>query len=331
MAHHALADLSHQALKQAYDVRYDGDYMEADAYSTWVHDGLAAQRVRQTLQQIPGEVSQALDYGCGQGKWIPLLQDVFRGADITGIDISAVAVQKAAGKYPQGRFMAFDGERAPLPDCGFDLVFSFHVLEHVLDIDASVRDMARLIRPGGYACIIFPCGNAGSFEHRFVSQLQDGCRTTATGERIFFFEKDEGHLRRIESETTIAKFEEHGLVLQSEFYSGQRFASLDWLIRGTGPHYIKGLFHGVTPKNQYVAVKLRLMRQLLLSLNRLHGYRKLDLTRRRSAPKQLLARLVVKSARVLDNRLTVLAHREWERDRHHKGGSVQYLVFRKPA
>lgn len=317
------------SLKKQYDKRYDGNYMEADAYSTWVHEGLASHRVKQALQQIPGSPARILDYGCGQGKWIPLLHELFPHAEIVGIDISEVAIEKAVSKYPMCNFRAFDGERAPLADSGFDLVFSFHVLEHVLDIGASVHDIARLLQPGGYACIIFPCGNRHSFEERFVSLLKNGRELSPTGEQIFFFEKEEGHLRRMESERTIAIFAREGLVVQHEYYSGQMFAALDWLVRGTGPHYINAMFHGVTPLNRYASIKLSLMRKFLLGLNRFLGYRELDLTKLRSPLKQPIARLVAKTAAAFDKGLMTLAHWEWEHRRRNKGGSVQYLVFKK--
>jgi len=294
-------------MKDVYNRRYDGNYMDSDAYSNWVHEGLAAYRVRQTLQQIPGSSRRILDYGCGQGKWTRLLREVFGGAEIVGIDISGVATEKAASKYPDCRFMAFDGERAPLADAEFDLIFSFHVLEHVLHIGASIHDIARLARPGGYACIIFPCGNKNSFEDRFVSLLKNGREQSPTGEQIFFFEKEEGHLRRMESAQAIALFRKEGLELRHEFYSGQFFAALDWLVRGTGPHYINGMFRSAVPVNALASVQLRLLRKLLLGVNRFLSYKDLDLTKRRSMLKQPIVRLVSKTASMLDKAIMKLA------------------------
>lgn len=318
-----------RAHQQAYDAKYAGDYMDADAYSTWVHGGLAAQRVRQTLQQVPVVPARILDYGCGQGKWVGLLRSLYPQADIRGIDVSAVAIDKARKKHPDCRFLPFDGGRAPFDDAGFDLVFSFHVLEHVLDFAASVEDIARLVRPGGFACIIFPCGNVDSYEERLASLIKDGRQTSATGETIFFFERSEGHLRRVESASTISLFEQHGLTMTIEFYSGHFYASLDWLIRGTGPHYINAMFRGMTPASRYAALKLKLMHRLLLGSNRMLGYQHLDLKRTRQPLKQFLARLVRAAATRADRALLGLARQEWERRRKVKSGSVQYIIFQK--
>jgi len=154
----SFTSIDKESLKQQYDDRYAGDYMDADAYSTWAHEGLAGYRVRQTLAQIPNSPLRILDYGCGQGKWSLLLQEMYPEAEIVGIDISEVAIAKASQKFPQHQFLVFDGDRASLEDSSFDLVFSFHVLEHVHDVATSIKDIARLLRPGGCACIIFLVG-----------------------------------------------------------------------------------------------------------------------------------------------------------------------------
>lgn len=316
-----------QAHQHQYDLRYAGDYMDGDAYSRWVHAGLATRRVRETLEAIPVSPSTLLDYGCGQGKWTELLHGMYPSAAITGVDVSAVAVERASQKHPDCSFLAFDGEHAPLADASFDLVFSFHVLEHVLDIHQSIRDISRLLRPGGYACIIFPCGNKGSFEERLACLMKQGRVRSSTGETIFFFERSEGHLRRLESSATVAAFAAAGLQLEQEFYSGQFFASVDWLIRGTGPHYINQMFKGGEPVSAAAAVKLRLLRSVLLRTNRFLRFRDLDTERRRPLPKRVAARLARATATRIDNTLHSLAEGEWMRRRRDNAGSVQYLIF----
>lgn len=49
-----------------------------------------------------------------------------------------------------------DVTRSPFPDAAFDLVLSNEVLEHVPDLDAALRDMARILRPGGMVIGTFP-------------------------------------------------------------------------------------------------------------------------------------------------------------------------------
>jgi len=326
-----LGSLSKESFKQLYDNRYAGDYMDADAYSTWAHEGLADYRVRQTLSQVDNRPRRILDYGCGQGKWTPLLRDMYPDAEIVGIDISEVAIAKAAEKFPEDQFLLFDGERAALEDSCFDLIFSFHVLEHVLNVAASIKDIARLLRPGGRACIIFPCGNQGSFEDRLVNLMQDGRRLSDTGELVFFFEVADGHMRRLRSEKTIELFDQQGLTIQTEFYSGRFFAGLDWLVRGTGPAYINRFFGSCKPVSHVAAVKLAATRRFLMFLHRFLGYKRLDITKPRPMLKQVGVSVIQKTADFLDHSIVRLARWEWNARRYSKQGSAQYLVFGKAA
>lgn len=327
----SLTSLNKESLKQHYDDLYIGDYMDVDSFSTWAHDGLAEYRVKQTLEHVKDTPRKILDYGCGQGKWTPLLRSVFPNAEIVGIDISEVAIAKASCKFPHSRFLTLKGDQAPLADSSFDLIFSFHVLEHALDIAAPIKDIGRLLHPGGYACIIFPCGNKHSFEDRLVNLMQNGRALSAAGEYVFFYEIADGHMRRIPSEKTIALFEQHGLAIQTEFYSGQFFASLDWLARGTGPAYINRIFGSCKPVNQFAAIKLAAMRRFLLFLYRFLAYKRLDLTKQRSPLKQIAVLVTHKIASLVDRSIMELARWEWNYRRHSKNGSVQYLVLKKIA
>ena len=292
-----LTSMNKESLKQHYDDLYIGDCM----------------------------------YGCGQGKWTPLLRDVFPNAEIAGVDISEVAIAKASRKSPQSQFLALEGDQAPLEDSSFNLIFSFHVLEHALDIAAPVKDIGRLLRTDGYACIIFPCGNKHSFEDRLVNLMQNGRVHSADGEFVFFYEIDDGHMRRILSEKTIALFEQQGLAIQAEYYSGQFFASLDWLARGTGPAYINPIFGSCEPVNQFAAIKLAAMRRFLLFLYRFLAYKRLDLTKQRPALKQIAVLVTQKISSLVDRSIMELARWEWNYRRHAKNGSVQYLVLKKVA
>lgn len=317
------------SLKQLYDQRYAGDYMDTDGYGIWSREAMGRLKVQQTLEQIPTRPNRILDYGCGQGGWIGLLSELFPGASLSGVDISDTAVAKARDKYPKYTFAAFDGDRAPFPDASFDLVYTYHVLEHVLNIEASIRDISRLLVSGGSACVIFPCGNAGSLEEKIVSRLQGGIIPSDDGRTVWFHEVQFGHLRRMKSAETIALFERHGLRLVCEWYFPIIFGSIDFICRGTGPWYINRLCRERKPVSRLSALWLEAVRRSLLMVYRLLQKRSLDVTKKRSFPKQVAVRFVKRLADLADETIVRLARWEWRTRRTRKSGSAQYLVFQK--
>ncbi|NNC81495.1 MAG: class I SAM-dependent methyltransferase [Acidimicrobiales bacterium] len=50
-----------------------------------------------------------------------------------------------------------DACHLPFPDSAFDLIVQFHVLEHIPDDGAAIREMARVLKPGGLCLVQVPC------------------------------------------------------------------------------------------------------------------------------------------------------------------------------
>ena len=93
-----------------------------------------------------------LDLGCGRGEF---LQGFVRcGLDGHGVDGSMMA--KAV--YPQARVVTADLEGTPLPfrNDTFDVVFSKSVLEHFYYPEKIVREIHRVLKPGGLAVTMVP-------------------------------------------------------------------------------------------------------------------------------------------------------------------------------
>ncbi len=96
---------------------------------------------------------RVLDVGCGDGRVtaeLPCRQ-------ITGADVSAVALERAARRLPQATFVQFTPDDAlPLGDSEFDLVLCVHTLEHVRDVQLLLSEIRRVLRPGGAVAIATP-------------------------------------------------------------------------------------------------------------------------------------------------------------------------------
>lgn len=315
--------------KALYDQRYSNNYMDTDAYSTWGHGDLRTRQVCETLRAVCSSPRSILDYGCGVGAWLGVLAHEFPDARLYGIDISDVAIDKARERYSNYHLRSFDGSTMPFSDEQFDLVFSYHVLEHVDDIEISIQDIARVIRPGGNAVIIFPCGNPGSFLDRTMNLVRDSRLPATNGRTVLFFETADGHVRRMTSADTVQLFRRNGMVVTTQFFSGQFFGTVDWLCRGTGPAYINRVFGGRPAKGPLAGMRLDVTRRLFLSLHKLMRKRSLDVIKKRKPLKQAAVVLTRKLAIAADRALEHLTAREWERRKHHPAGTAQYLVFRK--
>ncbi len=317
------------ATSKLYDQRYAGDYMDTDMYTVWGHGDLKSQQVSDTLKHVQTRPRTILDYGCGVGSWLGLLSLTFPEAHIHGVDISRTAIEKAKIKFPEHRLESFNGLKAPFPDAQFDLVFSYHVLEHVDNIDASIEDIARMLKPGGYVVIIFPCGNEGSFLERAMRLVRNSRLPAAEGRTVLFFEIPDGHVRRMTSSDTVAIFEKYGLKSIAQLFSGHLFGTVDWLCRGTGPAYINRVFSGRPAIGRLARVRLELTRRLFLAIHRLTLRKSLDLTKKRNPLKQLAVFVVKKTAESVDGMLDMLTSLEGRFFRYRKHGTAQYLVFKK--
>jgi ubiquinone/menaquinone biosynthesis C-methylase UbiE len=97
-----------------------------------------------------------LDVGCNTGygtlRFAPVADRV------VGVDVSPRAIEAARERARDGRpeFIVTTGFELPFPAATFDLVTSFQVLEHVPDPPAFLRELARVLRPGGTVILATP-------------------------------------------------------------------------------------------------------------------------------------------------------------------------------
>jgi len=102
-----------------------------------------------------------LEYGCGPG--YEALFIAKSASSVTGIDISDTAIEQAKEMARQEQitnatFRAMDAEAMDFSDESFDLICGMGILHH-LDLDKSLSEIARTLRPGGKAIFIEPLGH----------------------------------------------------------------------------------------------------------------------------------------------------------------------------
>ena len=92
-----------------------------------------------------------LDVGCGEGRFCRLLAE--RDWRTTGIDPTAVLLERARLLDRSGIYVEGVAEALPFPDASFDLVVSCLTLVDIPDYRAAIAEMARVVAPGGHVLV----------------------------------------------------------------------------------------------------------------------------------------------------------------------------------
>jgi len=133
------------ALFDAYAGSYDAWFTTLRGQVVWE---VERKLLCDFLRPRPGE--EILDAGCGTGLLTKEL--AARGVNVTGIDISpamlAVAREKTR-EFPNVVLARADITALPLPSCVFDGVVCFTALEFVSRPGEALREMWRVLKPGG--------------------------------------------------------------------------------------------------------------------------------------------------------------------------------------
>jgi ubiquinone/menaquinone biosynthesis C-methylase UbiE len=98
--------------------------------------------------------SNVLDIGCGTGHLAGELMQ--RGYAACGVDLSEAMVAYAREHYDPDRFRVGDIEQIPFPDNTFDAVMCLGVMEYLEKDEHALREMWRVLKPGGHAVITTP-------------------------------------------------------------------------------------------------------------------------------------------------------------------------------
>ncbi len=96
----------------------------------------------------PGQ--KILDVGCGRGHLVKALTD--RGFETWGIDLNPNA-RELAGDLNVRTMSAAALEFA---DASFDVVVSFHAIEHIPPLEEAMAEIARVVKPGGKVLLVYP-------------------------------------------------------------------------------------------------------------------------------------------------------------------------------
>jgi 2-polyprenyl-3-methyl-5-hydroxy-6-metoxy-1,4-benzoquinol methylase len=96
-----------------------------------------------------------LEVGCGEGRGIPILLE--HAKSFTAVDKLGDVIKELQAKYPAGRFQSMNiPPLQELKDNAYDSVVSFQVIEHIEDDLLFLKEIHRVLKPGGVALITTP-------------------------------------------------------------------------------------------------------------------------------------------------------------------------------
>src|SRR5271154_2143876 len=205
-ARERLAEGSH------YDALYaTGCYMTV---ATNVYEYCRVKTIHASLRKLAVEFSpeSILEVGCGQGRCLEIVRQYFPQSRLLGVDFSTTAIAAARSRFPEGTFhVGVAEDLSSIPNESVNLVLNIEVLEHVADARKTVREFARVLKPGGRALVTTPCANSLSLEWtanflaRRLQKMPDGFHRFGTD--------PPEHIRRLNSKELNEIMMEAGLTL----------------------------------------------------------------------------------------------------------------------
>jgi len=158
------------------------------------HNALSQLKFHLNSRQAP----VIMEVGCSSGFLLRDIAKLYSQGTVIGADVVKEPLYELARKLPEVPLMRFDLTQCPLPSDAFDAIVMLNVLEHIEDDLAAVRQIHRLLKPGGVAVIEVPAG----------PQLYDA------------YDKELMHFRRYSMDELCRRLEQAGLQVTRKTHLG---------------------------------------------------------------------------------------------------------------
>ncbi|UJW29746.1 class I SAM-dependent methyltransferase [Saccharothrix sp. AJ9571] len=131
-------------------------------FNSFDTDGFSELLYYYALRQVPLSIAdyrgkRVLEVGSGIGAGLAFLSRVIDGAEMSGMDISKTAVDRANARYSRGKTLSFtvgDAESMPFDDGVFDVVVNVESSHLYPRLDGFFNEVARVLKPGGHLSMV---------------------------------------------------------------------------------------------------------------------------------------------------------------------------------
>jgi ubiquinone/menaquinone biosynthesis C-methylase UbiE len=176
----------------------------------WIDLASRRYALRELEKYIPAPQDKViLEIGCSSGNMLRLMRGRFPGAIIIGSDCISGPLRNLAVEFPDMPLIQFDLLRCPLPEGSVDVVVLLNVLEHIQDDAAALRQIYRILKPGGVIVLEVPAGPG----------LYD------------YYDKTLMHCRRYSRSALCRLVEETGFTIASSSHLGYFAFPAFWLVK----------------------------------------------------------------------------------------------------
>jgi SAM-dependent methyltransferase len=164
------ADGKFERLDRAYFERLDQEFY---SWNTPLHGHVPFSKIFPYGKYSDG--AKVLEIGCGLGTMSMNWRK--QGADIHSLDLNPTSVTRTRMRFQimdlaPAKAIQGDGRFLPFPDATFDYAYSWGVLHHSPDLDGSLQEMLRVIKPGGgFGLMLY---NRQSFLHWYQTEYLQG-------------------------------------------------------------------------------------------------------------------------------------------------------------
>ncbi|MBI2303193.1 MAG: class I SAM-dependent methyltransferase [Chloroflexi bacterium] len=178
------------------------DIAHPEPLGAWNH------ALRRALKAVKGR--RVLEVGCGEGRFIRAICRRLPQIEGYGCDIDPRVVTRATA-FPGGvAYLTAEAAHLPYATSSFDAVLIFDVLEHLWEPEEALREVSRVLKPGGILHALVPCEGQPLTLHWLMARLRWAADLK---------ERHGGHVQRFRHRDVLALLHQSGFHVNTISYS----------------------------------------------------------------------------------------------------------------